>query len=414
MAKQAKAAAKVPKAKAVSPSRVSMKIVEFTPATLGDALASSGATKTGKMYMVDLDGITIAPGFNLRVTDTPDYREGIRELADSMKAEGYYDSQPIGVFPAEVGDETRLVLISGHRRYEAAKLAASEGADITRLPVVLKKPGSSDMDLAVSLWKENIGVRPTILERAVLANRMMKTGMDDDDIAARLGVTNKHVRDMKTIINAPKGVRDLIRDNKLAAYEAIAQLRKDPTGNKIMEAAAKIEAKAAENELKKAEKLTRKTLEANGEKPRNLMATSRMNFAVKAGFEFLLEDVEPFMGLIDHDDSWFKATRSTKKKIALSDIEFDVKIKRTKTTEELAAEDALAAQVAIDKAAAKAAKTNGNKATAVKHDDLGPDDEEDDDDLSENENEDESENAEEANAPDLRALGIAEPATGEL
>jgi hypothetical protein len=409
MAKSAKAAARAPRAKAAPPNRVSMKMIEFTPATAGDALANAGAARTGKLTMVAPEQIHIVPGFNLRVTETPEYKEGIRELADSIKSEGYYDSQPLGVFPAEIDGEAGLALISGHRRYEAALLAIAEGADITRLPVVLKRPGSSDLDLAMSLHKENTHVRPTILERAVLANRLMKIGMDDDEIASRLGVTNRHIRDLKTIINAPKGVRDLIRDGKIAASEAILGLRKDPTGNKIMEAAAKADERAMQSEARKAEKLTRKTLEGGGEKPpRNTMTTTLLNFAVKAGVEFLYEDVEPFMALIEDDETWFKGTRSVKKKIALSDIEFDVKIKRAKTADELAAEDATAARVAEEKAAAKAAKTAGRKAPVATDDELGPDEEEDDlaeDDLSE---------AEAADAPDLRALGIAEPATGEL
>ena len=222
MARTAKTAAKAPRAKAAPPSRVKTTMVEFTPGTAGDALTNSGATKTGKLYMVDLDNIAVMPGFNLRVTDTQEYKDGIRELADSIKSEGFYDTQPLGVFPAEINGETKLVLISGHRRYEAAKLAISESADIARLPVVLKKPGSTDLQLAMSLHKENTHVRPTMLERAVLANRMAKAGMDDDDIAAHFGVTNKHVRDLKVIMNAPRGVRDLIRDGKIAAYEAIA------------------------------------------------------------------------------------------------------------------------------------------------------------------------------------------------
>jgi hypothetical protein len=389
-----------------------MKMIEFTPGTSAEAIANAEASKSTRFYTVQLDKITIVPGLNLRVTDTQEYKDGIRELADSMKAEGYYDSQPLGVFPAEIGGETRLALISGHRRYEAALLAASEGADITKLPVVMKKPGSTDMDLAVSLWKENTGVRPTILERAVLANRMAKTGMDDDDIAARLGVTNKHVRDLKVIINAPKGVRDLIRDNKIAAYEAIAQLRKDPTGEKIMEAAAKAEAKAEASLAKKAEKLTRKNLEAGGEKPpRNTVKTIELGFTAQAGAEFQYEDVEPFMGLLEEDESWFKGTRSTKKKIALSDMKIRVKIQRTKTADELAAEDEVAAQIAAEKAAAKAAKTNGKKTKpAAAEDDLSEDTEEDDDDLSEDENSEE----EDSSVPDLRKLGIAEPASGDL
>ena len=149
------------------------------------------------------------------------------------------------------------------------------------------------------------------------------------------GVTNKHVRDLRVIMNAPRGVRDLIRDGKIAAYEAINQLRKDPSGEKIMEAAAKAEAKAEANLAKKAEKLTRKNLEANGEKPpRNTVTTVRFGFAVEAGAEFQYEDVEPYMGLLEDDETWFKGTRSPKKKIALSDIKIEVKIIRAKTAEE--------------------------------------------------------------------------------
>lgn len=386
-----------------------MKLTEFNPASINDAITASGAKKSGKLLLVPVEAIKIVPGFNLRVTDSVEYAKGIEELAESIQLEGFYPSKPISGYAAEMDGETVIVIIDGHRRYAATLAAIEHGADIETLPVVLKDPKVTDLDLAVSLHKENASVPLTMLERAVLAHRMLRGGETEEDVASRLQVTTRHVNDLKVLIAAPRAIRDLIKEGRLSASEAVIQLRKDPTGEKLLEAADKAEKKAAEKEAAKGAKdsrLTKQTIEDGGA-PKIKLQTMRINFRAEEGSTFLLEDAEPFLGLLGED--WFKNARKKAERIALETVEIEVKIRRPKSAEEVEAEEEAATAKTAAAAAKTAAQAKPEKATAKKggsvprkpsadlEDDLGEDD---DDELT--------------GAPDLRELGIAEPVGADL
>lgn len=401
--------AKAPKKSAAKlPTRgPAMKLTEFTAAAVADAIAATGAKKSGKLLLVPIDKIRVVPGFNLRVTDTPEYIKGIEDLTESIKQEGFFPSKPISGFAAELDGENAIVIVDGHRRYEAAVAAVAEGADIETLPVVLKDPKVTDLDLAVSLHKENASVPLTMLERAVLAHRMIRAGETEEDVAARLQVTTRHVNDLKVLISAPKAIRDLIKEGKLSASEAVVQLRKDPTGAHLLEAADKAEKKAADKLAggAKDSRLTKQTIEGADE-PKVKMQVSRLNFKAVEGAMFLMEDAEPFLPLLGED--WFKNAKKKAERIALETVEIEVKIRRPKTEEEAEAEQVETAKpakavtakapVAPAAAPAKAAAKGGRPRKPVPtDDDLSG---ETDDDLG--------------GAPNLRELGIAEPVGAEL
>lgn len=380
MAAKPKSGAKKPAA-----NRPSLKLTEFTHATsMNNVITATGAKKSGKLLLVPLDKIKVMPGFNLRITDSPEYKAGIEELKQSMLLEGFYESKPLSAVAATVDGEDVVAIIDGHRRYEAAIAAVADGAEFETLPVVLKPPTASDIDLAVSLQKENASVPLSMLERAVLAQRMLKWGMTDEEVAERLQVTPRHVNDLRVIITAPKAVRDLIRESTISATEAVIQLRKDPTGAKIIEAAEKAAAREAEQETKKAAnkggntRLTRQTIEDDA--PQVKMTTYKANFQTKAGATFMYEDAEPFMRVIG-DDNWFKAARKQTERIALEDLSIEVKIRRPKQPDDAA---------------------GATDAAAAADDGLGED------------NTDDGFGDDNADAPDLHNLGIAERANADL
>jgi len=388
-----------------------MKLTEFTAANVADVLAATGAKKSGKLLLVPVEAIHVVPGFNLRVTDTPEYVAGILTLKNSIIMEGFFPTKPLTGFAAELDGEPAFVIIDGHRRFEAALAAIEDGAEIETLPVILKDPKASDLDLAVALYKENTSVPLSMLERAVLAHRMLRSGETEEDVATRLGVTTRHVSDLKVIIAAPRAIRDLIKEGKLSASEAVIQLRKDPTGAKLLEAAEKIEQRAAEKATAKGakdSKLTRQTIEGDAE-PRVKMKVTRMNFKAEEGSTFLFEDAEPFFAILGEE--WFKNGKKKAERIALEHVEIEVKIRRPASEEETEEEaPVVEARVAPVKAAAAPAKgaakapvkaaapaKNGKrKPVATDDDDLAGDD----DDLT--------------GVPNLRDLGIAEPAGADL
>jgi hypothetical protein len=52
------------------------------------------------IYMVSLDAIRLRPSFNHARESDPEYEAHIRELADSIKANGFYRHKPLTVFAA--------------------------------------------------------------------------------------------------------------------------------------------------------------------------------------------------------------------------------------------------------------------------------------------------------------------------
>jgi len=384
--------AKAAKTKPVAATKAkgpSLKMIEFTAAAIKDAIAATGAKKSGKLLLVPLDQITEAPGFNLRI-DNEKYRAGIAKLAKSIEAEGFYESHPLSGFAAEIDGAAKIVVIDGHRRFQALQQLAANGFEFDGIPVVLKPGDADSLDLAVALDKENSAEELSMLERAVLAKRMLTAGLARKEIADRLDCSERHVGDLLVLIDAPKAIRDLVRDGKIAAYEAIAKMRKEGGADKILEAAAKADELAAEK-AEKATKLTKTTLETGGVKPPKLQVF-KMNFKATAGSPFEYEDVEPFLGLLG-DEDWFKPVRKKSQRMALSDMQIEVTIRRPKTDTEVEAE-------ADSKVAADAAKPPkaGRKQPAA-----DPDLDDDDGGLGDDDG-----------AVDLRALGIAEPANAEM
>lgn len=376
--------AKATKTKTPAMKNPSLSLTAFTSAAIADAIAATGSKKSGSLLRVPVDQIMVMPGFNIRI-DNEAYRDGIAELAASIEVEGYYDSHPLSCFAAEIDGVPKIVIIDGHRRKAAVDLLNTQGAEITTLPVVLKKPTVTDLDLAVSLDKENNAVELSMLERAVLAKRMLKADMTRGEVAERLGKSDRYVGDLITLIEAPKSVRDLVRDGIVGAYEAIARMKQPGGVDKIIELGEKNREKAAAKGTK-SERMTRSAIDNDGVKPPR-MKVIRDNFKTEAGAVFQYEDVEPFLALIG-DDTWFKPARKKGERIALSDLSVEVTIRRPKTDEEVEAD-----------AQARATRKNGAVAAGLAVPDEALED-------------DEAEDVGET--PDLRELDIADPADAGL
>ncbi|NNM65693.1 MAG: ParB N-terminal domain-containing protein [Burkholderiales bacterium] len=174
---------------------------------------------------IPLDDIYVIPGFNPRI-DTPKHLERVREIADSIKAYGFYDDQPLGVFPARMDGRSVLALYSGHTRLAAAKLARDEGTPITSVPVICAPEGTSMEDLTAALQTRNTGAPLAPYELAILCKRMRNYGIEIPEIAQRFNITEKWVHDLLFLASAPKAVRDLVAYDKVTATEAIKNLRK--------------------------------------------------------------------------------------------------------------------------------------------------------------------------------------------
>ena len=198
---------------------------EFAAGDESAALASAGA-ENAAIQMVRVDSLKVAPGFNIRFQDTPKYKEVVERIKRSIMSEGFYPSKPLAGFVARENGEDVILVTDGHRRLAALKLAIKEGADVASVPVSIKPAGTSMVDLTVALSKENSGEPNTMAENAVLAKRLLKAGLSEVEIAERLDFTERYVQDMQILIAAPKGVRDLVKRDRIAGTTAVTLLRK--------------------------------------------------------------------------------------------------------------------------------------------------------------------------------------------
>lgn len=204
------------------------KNIELVAGSVKTAMKGAGATSSD-LWMVAVDKIRIIPGFNVR-QDTPAYRGKIRQLADSIKLDGYMRDKPMAGYVARedvdgVANDV-IFLTDGHTRMAALQLAADEGCIVERVPVITKAAGTSMEDLDVALAKGNTEGKLTPYETGLVCKRLIGRGLEPADVAARLGMETGYVRDLLGLVAAPAAVRKLVIEGTVSSTLAIDMLQK--------------------------------------------------------------------------------------------------------------------------------------------------------------------------------------------
>ena len=188
----------------------------------------------------DLFGVPIhlldANPDNVRI-DTPELREHIRTLANSIIAQGFLRSRPLTV--RQSGD--RLIVVDGNCRLLAVRLAMEEGAEIKNLPCVSEAPGTNDADRTCNMLLANSGMAHTPLEYAAAIKRLMSYGWTDTEVARKLGRSRQWVVNALETAALPADVQAQMVDGVVSATTARKMVKRDGAG-----AAAKIAAAAVE------------------------------------------------------------------------------------------------------------------------------------------------------------------------
>lgn len=222
-------------------------VLDLSPGTSIKGVMKSVAAASRDLWQVPVGRIEVVDGFNVRVQND-EYHAGIRELADSMKADGFYQHKPLAGYLANDNGTQIICVFDGHRRLAAAQLAIEEGADIEFLPVVITKDGVSMEDLTISLVKTNTGKPLSPYEIAIVCKRLVNFGHEPKEVAKRLGFTPTYVANLLSLMAMPNQIQKMVTDNEVSATTAIELFAEHGSKAKAMLEDASKAAKSAGKE----------------------------------------------------------------------------------------------------------------------------------------------------------------------
>lgn len=204
----------------------------------GSVKKAMAGCSSADLWKVPPARLRIKEGFNVRVRNKA-YEQRVRRIADSIKANGYYSDKPLAGYPALEDGEHVIYVTDGHTRHEALMLAISEGAEIAAVPVVPKPEGTSLEDLTVALVTSNAGEPLSPFEVAVVCKRLIDYGVEEDEIAQRLGYTKTYVGGLLLLMSAPRAIRKLVESGRVSAALAVDVLKKHGSkAEEVLKAAA--------------------------------------------------------------------------------------------------------------------------------------------------------------------------------
>lgn len=201
---------------------------EFTQGNMKAAMKDAGA-KSRDLLMVPIDNLKLIPGLNIRIHDAA-YEEHVEEVKESIKEHGFYQNHPLSGYAGREGTGsdaiTFIYITGGFTRYDAAQRAIEEGAAIEELPVVLKPPGTSMVDITVALAMDNTGEPLRPYEKAVIVKRLIGYGKTEEEIAGKLKITEQYVKDLLYMMSLPQAVQNMVIGGDTTLHTAIVTTRK--------------------------------------------------------------------------------------------------------------------------------------------------------------------------------------------
>ena len=215
------------------------------------AMKAAGASSRD-LWQVEFGQLRIIPGFNTRIKNAA-YFAHVRNIADSIKAEGYYQDKPMAGFVAKENGQDVIFVTDGHCRYDAVELAISEGAEIVRIPVVVAHQGTSMEDLTVALVRANSGKPLEPYEIGMVCKRLTRYNWEIETIAQRLGFSEKYVEGLLLLMGSQIEIRNMVQNDEVAASTAIEAIRKygEKAYSKLKQALDAAKASGGEKATKK-------------------------------------------------------------------------------------------------------------------------------------------------------------------
>lgn len=218
----------------------------------GKAKGAMKDTATGRsdVWKVPPSQLRRMKGFNMRVM-TEKLKQHIRNIADSIKSEGFYQDMPLSGFVVQEDDEDVIYINGGHNRHAAIELCLEEGYPIEAVPVSIVPYGTSMIDLTVRMVTGNSGKQLTTYEKALCLKRLLGQGVSLDSAWKRLQLrTRATAEEMLTLLEAPWDLQYMVIQEQVGAELAIEYI--DEYGNNALAELKKLFGRAQQAGFSKA------------------------------------------------------------------------------------------------------------------------------------------------------------------
>lgn len=205
------------------------------------AAAAAGAT-SADLWMVPYEQLRYDPADNIRPVDP----EWVEHLTALILVNGFDKGSPLHCYARKVDGKDLLYVYKGQHRYLAAGKAIEAGANLHKIPVVVrdaKTVNRAEMIIDGIVSNESKRSSPLDLAAAIAELRDVH-GMTTATICKRLNITDQTVRDVALLEHAPAELHQMVRDGTVSGTLAIEQIR-DHGADKALDRLQKGVAKAA-------------------------------------------------------------------------------------------------------------------------------------------------------------------------
>jgi ParB-like chromosome segregation protein Spo0J len=182
------------------------------------------AESTTDVFNVRPDLIEIEEGFNLR-RESPELAAHILWLKDQMLEHGFLRSAPLIVRMKE--DKSAVVVVNGHCRFTAAKLAMAEGMVLETIPCVSEGRGVDRVKRLDIMVASNTGLGFSPIEMADGVRRYLSFGLSEVAIAKKFGKSRQWVENVLDLAESPPEVIAAVEAGNIKPTEAVKLVRSE-------------------------------------------------------------------------------------------------------------------------------------------------------------------------------------------
>lgn len=240
------------------------------------------------LFMVDIRNIDVIPDFNKR----EDYGN-IEELADNILQNGLLNPLKCRRNPE---NKEKHFVIQGHRRLRACKYLLDKNLiSEMRVPVVLEGRSISEMDRYIDMISGNEGKQLNILEQAEVINKLLKLGLEEEDIQKRLCKPALYVKNCQILLSAPASIKNKIKNNMIAPTLVFDIFRKEKNFDNAVKIITEMDSILGPHTGKK---ITKKAIDKNNNKINSISIFKKI-YKNKNDFTFRKDKQELYDFIID-------------------------------------------------------------------------------------------------------------------